>query len=117
MKILTKLKNWKFAAVLSLVYGTTSLSFAAAPDTAGVPQIIPIPDTATPPSGPSTDSVALPPKTVLIRGPEKPVSYAEKPYLPVTPDFYLKGQELPLSEPMKDFIRKTLIPKLEFCKF
>lgn len=112
MKILTKLKNWKFAAVLSLVYGTTSLSFAVAPDTAGVPQVIPIPDTATlPPSGPSTDSVALPPKTVLIRGPEKPVSYAEKPYLPVTPNFYLKSQELPLSEPLKDFIRKTLIPK------
>lgn len=91
----------------------THLNSAALQSTTDdVPQTIPIPPSPMPTSGLGTPE-PLPPsaKAIRIRGPEKPITYAERPYFPVLPDFYVKSRSWDIPVALRTFLKDTLIPK------
>jgi len=93
----------------------SSTSNASSPESAmgeQVPETVPLPSSSK--LSPASDAMEpgpLPPKIIRVRGPEKPVSYAERPYLPIAPEYFDQSRTATLPLELQSFLKDTLIPK------
>ena len=83
----------------------------ASSEKAAPPPSIPLPIANEPSLSSATELITPSAKTIAIRGPEKPMSYSERSYLPIPPFFYTesRGAEVPLE--LKEFLKTILIPQ------